>query len=110
ALLEVDRLSKRWGDTVALDNVSLAVNRGAVLGLVGGSGSGKSTLARTIARFERPDSGRVRIDGREDYGTRDVQLIFQEAAASLNPRFTAGEVVEEPLLILKRGGRDDRCR
>jgi ABC-type dipeptide/oligopeptide/nickel transport system ATPase subunit len=109
-LLQVDRLSKRWGDTVALDNVSLAVNRGAVLGLVGGSGSGKSTLARAIARFEPPDSGRVRIDGREDYGPRDVQLIAQEAAASLNPRFTAGEAVAEPLVILGSGSREERRR
>ena len=90
-LLQVDRLSKRWGAKVALDGVSLTLARGATLGLVGGSGSGKSTLARCIARFERPDSGSVLVDGRADYGPRDVQLIFQEAAASLNPRFTAEE-------------------
>jgi ABC-type dipeptide/oligopeptide/nickel transport system ATPase subunit len=109
-LLQVDRLSKRWGDKVALDGVSLTLARGTTLGLVGGSGSGKSTLARSIARFERPDAGSVLLDGRADYGPRDVQLIFQEAAASLNPRFTAEEVLEEPLRIGNRATRDERRR
>jgi peptide/nickel transport system ATP-binding protein len=109
-LLKVDRLSKRWGARIALDSVSLTLAQGTTLGLVGGSGSGKSTLARSIARFERPDSGAVLLDGRADYGPRDVQLIFQEAAASLNPRFTAEEVVEEPLRIGNRVPRDERRR
>ena len=109
-LLEVHSLTKRWGNTVALDKVSLSVAGGTVLGLIGSSGSGKSTLARCISRFERADSGHIRIDGRDDYGPEDVQLIFQEAAASLNPRFTAEEVLEEPLLIRKRGTRGERRR
>jgi ABC-type dipeptide/oligopeptide/nickel transport system ATPase subunit len=107
-LLRIDRVTKRWGATVALDAVSLTLGRGRTLGLVGGSGSGKSTLARSIARFEHPDSGEIRIGGRTDYGPAEVQLIFQEAAASLNPRFTAEEALEEPLLILKRGSRAGR--
>lgn len=107
-LLRIDRVTKRWGVATALDSVSLTLDRGRTLGLVGGSGSGKSTLARSIARFERPDSGEIRIDGRTDYGPGEVQLIFQEAAASLNPRFTAQELLEEPLLVLDRGSRAER--
>jgi ABC-type dipeptide/oligopeptide/nickel transport system ATPase subunit len=109
-LLRIERLTKRFGAAAAVENVSLTLERGAALGIVGASGSGKSTLARCIARFERPDSGAIAIDGRADYGPQDVQLIFQEAAASLNPRFTAAEIVEEPLLILRRGTRADRRR
>ena len=109
-LLDVDRVRKRWGGVTALDGVSLSLARGTTLGLVGGSGSGKSTLARCIARFERPDSGDIRIGGRADYGPEDVQLIFQEAAASLNPRFTAAEAIEEPLVVLRRGSQEERRR
>jgi ABC-type dipeptide/oligopeptide/nickel transport system ATPase subunit len=103
-LLRVEALSKRFGRTVALDAVNLALEGGGALGLVGGSGSGKSTLARSIARFERPDSGSIRLGGRADYPRHEVQLIFQEAAASLNPRFTARGILEEPLRILGRRG------
>ena len=102
SLLRVDRLSKHYGGAAALNNVSFTLARGASLGLVGASGSGKSTLARCIARFERPDSGTVEIDGRSDYPRHEVQLIFQEAAASLNPRFTAREILEEPARIQRR--------
>lgn len=109
-LLRVDHLSKRFGGAVALDRLCLSLPRGAALGIVGGSGSGKSTLARCIARFEQPDSGAVFLDGRPDYERHEVQLILQEAAASLNPRFTAEEAVEEPLVILKRGSRAERRR
>jgi ABC-type dipeptide/oligopeptide/nickel transport system ATPase subunit len=80
-----------------LNQVSLTIARGETLGLVGPSGSGKSTLARCIAGFEAPTSGEVWIAP----GTK-VQLIFQEPAASLNPRFTAAEIVEEPLVIQRR--------
>jgi peptide/nickel transport system ATP-binding protein len=101
-LLRVDRVSKRFGATVALDNVSLTLERGGALGIVGRSGSGKSTLARCIAGFERPDAGSLSIPPRR------VQLNVQEAAASLNPRFTAEEIVAEPLVIQRRGDRDSR--
>src|SRR4051794_27450560 len=108
-LLRIDGLTKFFGARAALRNVSLSVDRGAVLGVVGMSGSGKSTLARCIARMERPDSGEIRIEGRADYTVSDVQLIFQEAAATLNPRFTAAEILEEPLLIQKRGSAASRA-
>lgn len=108
ALLAVRGARKSFGHTAALRETDLELERGAALGLVGGSGSGKSTLARCIARFERPDAGEIRVGGRSDYTHADVQLIFQEGAASLNPRFTAEEVVSEPLLIQRRG--DTRAR
>jgi ABC-type dipeptide/oligopeptide/nickel transport system ATPase subunit len=109
-LLRVERLSKRFGRTVALDHVSLALAGGAALGVVGRSGSGKSTLARCIARFERPDSGQILLDGAAHYPPHEVQLIFQEAAGSLNPAFTAGEILEEPLIVQRRGAREERRR
>jgi len=96
--LRVEGLSKAFGARPALRNVSLALGKGRVLGLVGASGSGKSTLARCIAGFEKAHSGAVLLDGAPPKA-RDVQLIFQEAAASLNPVFTAGEIVAEPLVL-----------
>jgi ABC-type dipeptide/oligopeptide/nickel transport system permease component/ABC-type dipeptide/oligopeptide/nickel transport system ATPase subunit len=107
-LLRVKGLTKRFDAVAALQNVCFDLECGRVLGLVGGSGSVKSTLARSIARFERPDSGEIRLDGRTDYGVADVQLIFQEAAASLSPGFTAVEILEEPLLLAGRGSPEAR--
>jgi peptide/nickel transport system ATP-binding protein len=103
-LLAVSRLSKLYGKRVALDDVSFSVDRGGILGVVGSSGSGKSTLARCLAKFETPTSGEIRFDG----GPFQVQLIFQQPAATLNPRFTAAEIVEEPLVIQRRGTPAER--
>jgi len=103
-MLEIRGLRKRYGQTEALRGIDLDLRSGAALGLIGGSGSGKSTLARCIARLERPDSGEIQIGGTTAYTHADVQLIFQEAAASLNPRFTAEEIVAEPLVIQRRSG------
>ena len=107
-ILRITGVSKSFGATRALRDVSLTLQPGCALGLVGGSGSGKSTLARLIARFETPDTGEISIHGRRDYTPGDVQLIFQEAAASLNPRFSAGQILAEPLLIQKRGSPEAR--
>jgi ABC-type glutathione transport system ATPase component len=107
-LLTVCKLSKTythrrwWGGSqpgvVALANVSFTLRAGQTLAVVGPSGSGKSTLARCLARFEEPTSGAIQFAG----DPHEIQLIFQQPAASLNPRFTAGQVVEEPLLIQGR--------
>jgi len=115
-LLTVRGLSKtfhrrrRWGaqapGVTALDDVSFTLNRGRTLAIVGPSGSGKSTLARCLAGLETPTSGEIRFAG----APVEMQLIFQQPAASLNPRFIAAEVVEEPLVIQGRGSRADRRR
>lgn len=76
----------------ALDGVNFQLEAGATLAVIGASGAGKSTLARILARWETADSGSIE-------GAARVQLLMQEAGASLNPRFTAEEAVAEPLLI-----------
>jgi ABC-type glutathione transport system ATPase component len=92
----------------ALAGIDLTVHQGVTLGLAGASGCGKSTLARCIAGLERPDSGEIWIHGRDITTLRHcellpfrnhTQLIFQDSASALNPRFTAAELVSEPLLI-----------
>jgi oligopeptide/dipeptide ABC transporter ATP-binding protein len=107
---------------VAVDGVSLEVAAGETLALVGESGSGKSTVARCITRLIEPTSGDVRIDGRSilPLGTADlalvyrqIQMVFQDPNASLNPRMSVRQVLTEPLrLHLKMPGsaREKRVR
>ncbi len=97
----VKQFDRRGGKPpkIALRGLSFELARGRFLAVVGPSGSGKSTLARLVAGLETATSGTVRVDG-------PVQLIFQQPAASLNPRFTAAEIVTEPLRI--QGCRDRR--
>jgi len=104
-LLVVRNLSKSYrggwryaSAKLALRDIDFTLGRGITLGIVGPSGSGKSTLGRCLAGFEQPTSGEIRFDGRA-FG---IQMIFQQPAASLNPRFTAREIVEEPLVIQRR--------
>lgn len=111
-LLEVNALVKhyhRGRRTVrAVDGVSLAIERGETLALVGESGCGKSTLGRVILQLERPTSGTVRFDG-EDLAAVDsrrlrllrrrMQVIFQDPASSLNPRRSVGDSIAEGLAI-----------
>ncbi|NMD42093.1 MAG: ABC transporter ATP-binding protein [Firmicutes bacterium] len=94
----------------AVDGVDLAVREHEALGLVGESGSGKSTLLRLLLGLERPDSGELYFRGRIMNGRdgkqrnqfrREVQAVFQEAAASLNPRLTVKKIIAEPLQNLK---------
>jgi peptide/nickel transport system ATP-binding protein len=101
-------LSSSRHDVQALSGIDVRVERGTTLGVAGPSGCGKSTLARCLAGLERLDGGTVRIDGHDitRLSGRDllpyrnqVQLIFQDAAAALNPRFTALEIVTEPMVI-----------
>ena len=103
-LLSVTDLRKVYGAKVALESVSFTLHSAVTLGIVGASGSGKSTLARCLAGFEPPTCGDIRFSG----DRREIQLIFQQPAASLNPRFTAAEIVEEPLLIQRRGTLAER--
>ena len=111
--------SRRWRWITALDGVDLEVRTGSTLAVVGESGSGKSTLARCLALLERPDAGSIRLAGEEllklprrerRAARRQIQLIFQDPASALNPRFTAAEIVAEPLVIQKAGTTGERRR
>ncbi|MGC1329254.1 ATP-binding cassette domain-containing protein, partial [Pseudomonas sp.] len=62
-LVKIDRVTKKFDETIAVDDVSLQINKGEIFALLGGSGSGKSTLLRMLAGFERPTEGRIYLDG-----------------------------------------------
>jgi len=85
----------------AVNNVSLCIEKGKTLGLVGESGSGKSTLGKLLMRLEKPTSGQIYFEGEPliRNRTRDMQMIFQDPFASLNPRMTVGDLIAEPLYI-----------
>jgi peptide/nickel transport system ATP-binding protein len=98
----------------AVDGVSFEVGLGRVLGIAGESGSGKSTLANLLVGLERATTGEIVVDGHRMRAApgkrlrRAVQMVFQDPLASLNPRFTVGRSVEEPLLIHGMGTSDER--
>jgi ABC-type glutathione transport system ATPase component len=103
----------------ALSGADFEIQRGETLALVGDSGSGKSTVARCVTRLERPDSGQILIHGKDiaQLHAREllpfrsgIQMVFQDAVTSMNPRFSALEVVEEPLLIYRETGQPGRNR
>ncbi len=91
--LFVSYARKNQPNVRALENVSVDIPHAALIGLCGPSGCGKSTLARCIAGWQQPTAGEVIRRG-------PVQLVMQDPGASLNPRFTAREIVEEPLRIV----------
>ncbi len=98
------------GDLHAVDNVSLTINRGRTLGVVGESGCGKSTLGRTILRLIEPTGGKILYNGEDivKYNKnqmyemrKKLQIIFQDPYASLNPRMTVSEIITEPIKVCR---------
>jgi len=119
--------SRRAGEVLAVDDVSLDIDEGETLGLVGESGSGKSTLGRLILRLIEPTSGAIcfggvdllKVNGSEmRHLRRNMQIIFQDPFGSLDPRFRVEDVIAEPLILhqkimhesLSRDARRQRVR
>jgi oligopeptide/dipeptide ABC transporter ATP-binding protein len=122
-LLQVRNLVKQFASRDgrsplrAVDGVSLDVAKGATLGVVGESGSGKSTLARLILRLINPDSGTIFFQGEDLLSLggaelrrrrRDMQIVFQDPYASLDPRMRIEAIVSEPLAVHGIGARGER--
>jgi oligopeptide transport system ATP-binding protein len=126
-LLEVSHLVQEftlrdWGGSKAgtvhaVSDVSFTLAKGETLGLVGETGSGKSTLARAILQAPAPKSGSVRLGGVELVGLkrqsllqarRNVQMVFQDPFGSLDPKWRARQLVEEPLVAFRVGNREER--
>ncbi|SDZ67300.1 peptide/nickel transport system ATP-binding protein/oligopeptide transport system ATP-binding protein [Evansella caseinilytica] len=127
-LLEVKHLKKYFpvkggmlqrtvGHVKAVDDVSFEVYKGETLGIVGESGSGKSTLGRTVLRLLDPTEGEIVFEGM-DLATlknrklrpyrKDMQMVFQDPFASLNPRMSVGEIIEEPMIVQKMLNKKQR--
>jgi ABC-type glutathione transport system ATPase component len=105
-LLQIEHLTKTYGELQAVDDVSFTLQRGSLTGVVGESGSGKSTLARLILRLEDADSGRIAFDGLDLLSLKGnplrrarkrFQMIFQDPYASLNPRMKIRDILSEPM-------------
>ncbi|AUC56732.1 peptide ABC transporter ATP-binding protein (plasmid) [Sagittula sp. P11] len=120
-LVSLRNLTKRFqtgsGTVHAVEDVSLDIPKGAIMGLVGESGSGKTTLGRTLLRLVEPTSGQVIFDGQDITALppremremrRRMQIIFQDPVSSLNPRLKVGDLVAEGLKAFDIGTRRER--
>ena len=119
-ILEITNLTTRFsvksgfgfsnGNVHAVEGIDLLLQQGETLGLVGESGCGKSTLGKSIMRLVEPTSGKIKIKGQDIISLskkdmfpvrKDVQIVFQDPYSSLNPRYTAGKIVSEGMLLHK---------
>jgi oligopeptide transport system ATP-binding protein len=128
-LIRIEHLTKRYSRTrfpkshesqhlvIAVDDVTLSIAAGTTLALVGESGSGKSTLALCLACLERPTSGSIWLADRDIAALSEkeqrairpqLQLVFQDPSSSLNPRWTALEILAEPLIVHRRLATEER--
>ena len=127
-LLKIENLSKSFvsskgifrktiNEVKAVDGVSFEVKKGETLGIVGESGCGKSTTGRLIMRLIDGGTGKIVFDGQDVHTLstgdlrkirRDIQMIFQDPYASLNPRHTVEKIIEEPLIVHKIGTKEER--
>ena len=103
-LVEVIDLHVRYGDYEAVKGVSFSLGKGEILGIVGESGSGKSTIAKTLMGLEKPSSGTISLQ--TSNVKPSLQMIFQDAVGSLNPRMTVRQTLDEVLRI--KQGKDGR--
>ena len=110
-------LQKHVADVKAVDTINFHVYRGETLGLVGESGCGKSTTGRAILQLYRPTGGEVLFEGKDLVKLKDnelrpmrrqMQMIFQDPYASLNPRMTVGSIISEPLEVHNIGNKTER--
>ncbi|MBU4465652.1 MAG: ATP-binding cassette domain-containing protein [Actinobacteria bacterium] len=102
ARVEVQNLTVRYRDLVAVDDVSFSIPAGSTLGLVGESGSGKSTVARAVVGMITPDAGTALVDGEPVTGRsrrRAAQMVFQDPNSSLNPKLTVRQMLGEALRV-----------
>src|SRR3712207_2409383 len=114
-------MQRQVGAVKAVDGITVSIRRGETLGLVGESGCGKSTAGRAILQLYKPTAGEVIFKGRDltklsagdlRRTRRDVQMIFQDPYASLNPRMTVGDIISEPIRVhnLRQGRQAIRSR
>ncbi|WP_047985181.1 ABC transporter ATP-binding protein [Ornithinibacillus californiensis] len=110
-------LQKQTGSVKAVDDVSFTLNKGETLGLVGESGCGKSTTGRMLMRLLEPTEGKIIFDGKDltkisksemRKARKDIQMVFQDPFASLNPRHTVERIIEEPLIVHGLGNKQER--